>query len=215
MCRRNGRCNSVLPNHILKLHTIRSWDFMGFPSKGKLGSPQEGDIIIGLLDTGIWPESDSSNDEGLSSPPSKWKGKCQDIKSPRDSEGHGTHTSSTAAGREVAGASYFGLAEGTARGGVPGARIAMYKVCWSSGCYSADILATFDDEIADGVDIISVFLGFSGFRPYFEEPVATGSLHAMRKGILTSCSAGNSIRACPIKRHQSCTLDIKCCCQHH
>ena len=43
---------SVLPNHILKLHTTRSWDFMGFPSKGKLGSPQEGDIIIGLLDTG-------------------------------------------------------------------------------------------------------------------------------------------------------------------
>ena len=26
---------------------------------------------------GIWPESDSFNDEGLSSPPSKWKGKCQ------------------------------------------------------------------------------------------------------------------------------------------
>ncbi|KAF3959617.1 hypothetical protein ACB098_10G058800 [Castanea mollissima] len=208
---------SVLPNHMLKLHTTRSWDFMGFPSIGKLGSPQEGDIIIGLLDTGIWPESDSFNDEGLSSPPSKWKGKCQganftcnnkiigaryynshrkyditDIKSPRDSEGHGTHTSSIAAGREVAGASYFGLAEGTARGGVPGARIAMYKVCWSSECYSADILAAFDDAIADGVDIISVSLGFSGFRPYFEEPVAIGSFHAMRKGILTSCSAGNS-----------------------
>ena len=68
----------------------------------------------------------------------------------------------------------------------------MYKVCWPSGCYSADILAAFDDAIADGVDIISVSLGFSGFRPYFEEPVAIGSFHAMRKGILSSCSARNS-----------------------
>ncbi|GMY30185.1 cucumisin-like isoform X1 [Fagus crenata] len=209
---------SVLPNHKLELHTTRSWDFIGF-SKGKLGLPLEGDVIIGLIDTGIWPESESFNDEGLSSPPSKWKGKCQganftcnnkiigaryynsnssfgitDFKSPRDSEGHGTHTSSTAAGREVVGASYFGLASGTARGGVPGARIAVYKVCWSSGCSVADTLAAFDDAIADGVDIISVSLGF-GFGQslrYFEDPIAIGSFHAMRKGILTSSSAGNS-----------------------
>ena len=45
---------SVLPNHRLNLHTTRSRDFMGFPSKGKVGSPQEGDVIIGLLDTGYY-----------------------------------------------------------------------------------------------------------------------------------------------------------------
>ena len=27
---------------------------MGFPSKGKVGSPQEGDVIIGLLETGYY-----------------------------------------------------------------------------------------------------------------------------------------------------------------
>ncbi|KAM4073955.1 hypothetical protein ACB094_10G057900 [Castanea mollissima] len=193
----------VLPNHRLNLHTTRSWDFM------------EGDVIIGLLDTGIWPESDSFNDEGLGSPPSKWKGKYQganftcnkslepvtttvksyditDIKSPRDSEGYGTHTSSRAAGREVARASYFGLDEGTARGGVPGLRIAMYKCCWSSGCYSTNVLAAFDDAIIDGVDTISVSIGFDGFSPYFEDPLAIGSFHAMKNSILTSASAGNS-----------------------
>ncbi|XP_040987821.1 cucumisin-like [Juglans microcarpa x Juglans regia] len=208
---------SVFPNHKLKLHTTRSWDFVNLPAgSGKVGGTQ-GDVIIGLLDTGIWPESESFSDEGLSSPPSKWKGKCiganftcnnkiigaryynsdnsfdsTDFKSPRDSEGHGTHTSSTAAGIEVAGASYFGLAKGTARGGVPSARIAMYKVCWSSGCSSADVLAAYDDAIADGVDIISVSLGFGSFLQYFEDPIAIGSFHAMRKGILTSASAGNS-----------------------
>ena len=45
---------SVLPNQILELHTTRSWDFMGFPSKGKVGSPHEGDVIIGFLDTGYY-----------------------------------------------------------------------------------------------------------------------------------------------------------------
>ncbi|KAI5594984.1 hypothetical protein BDE02_03G107900 [Populus trichocarpa] len=207
---------SVIPNHILKLHTTRSWDFMGF-SKGKLGAPLEGNVVIGFLDTGIWPESDSFNDEGMSAPPAKWKGKCiganftcnnkligarwynsenffdiTDFPSPRDSEGHGTHTSSTAAGREVQGASYFGLAEGAARGGVPNARIAMYKVCWSYGCSSADILAAYDDAIADGVDIISVSLGSDFPFPYMEDPIAIGSFHAMKNGILTSNSAGNS-----------------------
>jgi hypothetical protein len=70
----------------------------------------------------------------------------------------------------------------------------MYKVCWSSRCSVADTLAAFDDAIADGVDIISVSLGF-GFGQslrYFEDPIAIGSFHAMRKGILTSSSAGNS-----------------------
>nr|TKS01084.1 hypothetical protein D5086_0000175670 [Populus alba] len=202
---------------------------MGF-SKGKLGAPLEGNVVIGFLDTGLcfeiylprWLKLKTMyftyklsclciDDEGMSAPPAKWKGICiganftcnnenffdiTDFPSPRDSEGHGTHTSSTAAGREVQGASYFGLAEGAARGGVPNARIAMYKVCWSYGCSSADILAAYDDAIADGVDIISVSLGSDFPFPYMEDPIAIGSFHAMKNGILTSNSAGNS-GTCP------------------
>lgn len=113
------------------------------------------------------------------------------IQSPRDTEGHGTQMASIAAGREVAGASYFGLAQGVARGGFPQARIAVYKACWQYTCHSADVLAAFDDAIADGVDIISVSMGQLFVLQYFEDPIAIGAFHAMSHGILTSNSAGN------------------------
>lgn len=114
-----------------------------------------------------------------------------DLKAPRDTDGHGTHTASTAAGGLVNKASLSGFGLGTARGGVPSARIAVYKICWSDGCQEADILAAFDDAIADGVDIISASLGATGPVVYFQSAMAIGSFHAMRKGILTSNSAGN------------------------
>ncbi|KAF2318968.1 hypothetical protein GH714_012024 [Hevea brasiliensis] len=206
---------SVFPSKMKKLHTTRSWTFMGFP-QNVTRSTQESDIIIGMLDTGIWPESESFNDEGFGPPPAKWKGTCQNssnftcnnkiigaryyyaegqlppgnFASPRDSEGHGSHTSSTAAGNIVSEASLLGLGSGTARGGVPSARIAVYKICWSNGCWDADILAAFDDAIADGVDIISLSVG--GWpMDYFEDSIAIGAFHSMKNGILTSNSAGN------------------------
>ena len=108
--------------------------------------------------------------------------------SPLDDDGHGSHTASTAAGRAVANVSLFGLANGTARGAVPGARLAIYKVC----CGEADILAGFDDAIADGVDVISISIGNPFAFEYFSDVIAIGSFHAMRRGVLTSAAAGNS-----------------------
>ena len=88
-------------------------------------------------------------------------------------------------------ASLMGFGLGTARGGVPSARIAVYKICWSDGCDDADILAAFDDAIADGVDIISYSLGNPPSQDYFKDTAAIGAFHAMKNGILTSTSAGN------------------------
>ncbi|CAM9003049.1 unnamed protein product [Rhodiola kirilowii] len=207
---------SVFPSEKKQLHTTRSWDFMGLTQSNKR-SNLESDIIIGVLDTGVWPESASFDDKGFGPPPAKWKGTCQssknftcnkkligakayhlgglpqgDVDSPRDTEGHGSHTASTAAGSSVVGASLYGIGSGTARGGVPSARIAAYKICWSDGCSDEDILAAFDDAIADGVDLISLSVGGSFPQNYFEDTIAIGAFHSMKNGILTSNSAGNS-----------------------
>ncbi|KAL1328639.1 hypothetical protein HN51_038457 [Arachis hypogaea] len=72
---------SVIPNRIHKLHTTRSWDFLGIHHSSSntvsnginLG---EG-TIIGVIDTGIWPESVSFNDEAMGKIPSRWKGVCE------------------------------------------------------------------------------------------------------------------------------------------
>lgn len=94
--------------------------------------------------------------------------------SARDEEGHGSHTASIAAGNKVPGANFYGLANGNARGGVPSAGIATYRICGPGGCTDDSILGAFDDAIADGVDSSAI-----------------GSFHAMEKGILTVQSAGN------------------------
>ena len=113
------------------------------------------------------------------------------LDSPRDQEGHGTHTASTAAGSRVTNASLFGYAIGTARGMATHARVAMYKVCWNGECLGSDILAGLDWAINDGVDILSLSIG-GGPAPYFQDPIAIGAFTAVEKGIFVSCSAGNS-----------------------
>ncbi|KAG5395066.1 hypothetical protein IGI04_025029 [Brassica rapa subsp. trilocularis] len=198
---------SVFPNTVYKLLTTRSYEFMGLGDKSKHVPEVETDIIVGVLDGGIWPESKSFSDEGIGPIPKKWKGICaggtnftcnkkligarhyvQD--SARDKDSHGSHTASTAAGNIVEGVSMNGLAKGTARGGVPLGRIAIYRVCEPAGCNAASLLGAFDDAIADGVDVITISIG-GGVVKVDVDPIAIGSFHAMTKGIVTTASSGN------------------------
>ncbi|XVF22652.1 hypothetical protein REPUB_Repub12eG0189900 [Reevesia pubescens] len=209
---------SVFPNRYHKLHTTKSWDFIGLPLTARRNLKLERNIVVGLLDTGITPRSESFKGDGFGPPPSKWKGTCghfanfsgcnnkivgakyfkldgnpdpADILSPIDVDGHGTHTSSTLAGNLVSNASLYGLGKGTARGAVPSARIAMYKVCWtSSGCADMDILAAIDDATSDGVDVISISIG-GATQDYVTDSISVGAFHALKKGIITVASAGN------------------------
>ncbi|KAG8100238.1 hypothetical protein GUJ93_ZPchr0013g37927 [Zizania palustris] len=146
---------SVHEKVVYRPQTTRSWNFLSLPQYKDAAEslPFERDVIIGMVDTGVWPESESFSDHGLPPPPAKWKGVCSKNFTacnnkiigaraykdgvttflPRDEEGHGTHTASTAAGVPVRHASLGGLAAGTARGAVPAARLAIYKVCWAAG----------------------------------------------------------------------------------
>lgn len=93
----------------------------------------------------------------------------------------------------VPNASLFGIAQGTARGGAPGARLAIYKACWFGQCNDADILAAMDDAIDDGVDMLSLSLGPTPPQPiYFENSISIGAFHAFRRGIVILASAGNA-----------------------
>ncbi|CAN0921360.1 Subtilisin-like protease SBT4.14 [Linum grandiflorum] len=213
----HGEVVGVFPNRYHKLDTTKSWDFVGLPRTAKRNLRMEKNIVVGLLDTGITPQSISFKDYGFGPPPKKWKGTCghfanfscnnkivgakyfkldgnpdpSDILSPIDVDGHGTHTSSTLAGNVVPDASLFGLAKGSARGAVPDARIAMYKVCWvSTGCSDMDLLAAFEAAIHDGVDVISISIGGAG-SDYVSDALAIGAFHATKNGILTVASAGN------------------------
>ncbi|KAJ1288119.1 hypothetical protein BS78_02G065300 [Paspalum vaginatum] len=201
---------SIFPSRTHELQTTRSWDFLELPQTPQDELPLQGEVIVGVFDTGVWPDSPSFSDQGFLPPPKRWSGACHNItcnskiigarayrgsaagQSPLDDVGHGSHTASTVAGRAVGKVSFGGLAAGTARGAVPGARVAVYKVCWEGVCPDVDILAAFDDAIADGVDVISLSIAPRSPRPYFYDSIAIGSFHAVRRRVVTSAAAGNS-----------------------
>ncbi|CAN1136334.1 Subtilisin-like protease SBT1.8 [Linum perenne] len=228
----------VYEEEVYSLHTTRTPQFLGINDDFGLFDGHRvfdvdqasNDVVVGVLDTGVWPESKSYDDSGMPEIPARWKGECEsgpdfspklcnkkligaryfskgfhmasggsfskrptikEEESPRDRDGHGTHTSSTAAGSMVANASLLGYASGTARGMATHARVAAYKVCWSSGCFGSDILAGMDRAIQDGVDVLSLSLG-GGSAPYYRDTIAIGAFSAIERGIFVSCSAGNS-----------------------
>ncbi|KAL7596234.1 subtilisin-like protease [Lactuca sativa] len=201
---------SVRPQSVLSLHTTHTPKFLGLHQNLGFwrGSNYGKGIIVGVLDTGIIPTHPSFNDTGIDPPPAKWKGKCEvagcnnkligvrnfvsgGSGSALDKEGHGTHTSSTAAGNFVEGATALGNDNGTAVGMAPLAHVAMYKVCDESGCADTDMLAAMDAAIDEGVDVLSLSIGGPS-RPFYTDSIAIGGFAAIQRGIFFSCSAGNS-----------------------
>ena len=118
-----------------------------------------------------------------------------DFLSPRDGDGHGTHVASTAAGNAGVTASIAGHSFGKISGVAPAAKLAIYKVAFTSATdsepaiYAGDALAAIDAAISDGVDVINYSVSSSDT---VDDPVDLAFLSAASAGIFVATAAGNS-----------------------
>ncbi|CAI5953323.1 unnamed protein product [Closterium sp. NIES-65] len=152
---RKVRALTTYSPRFLKLGAPKgAWEANG----GKM-SAGEG-VVVGILDTGIWPEHPSFANQGYGPPPKHWKGACTGLKrcngkvvgaryflsayereygkiapgeyrSARDAGGHGTWCAGAAVGNSgVVLTERDGTPIGTASGMAPRGRLAVYKALW-------------------------------------------------------------------------------------
>jgi subtilase family protein/fibronectin type III domain protein/PA domain-containing protein/pre-peptidase/peptidase inhibitor I9 len=241
---------NVSPDEMVSVDTSSTPTFLGLDAPGGLWDQLGGvghageDIIIGVVDSGIWPESlsfsDRTGQNGNASQDGKlsyqqipgWHGKCSpgeqfnaancnqkligaqyfdaawggnaaidaqrpwEFTSPRDYNGHGTHTSSTAGGNHGVPTTGPAAGFGSISGMAPRARIAMYKALWSTqdastaSGFTSDLVEAIDQAVADGVDVINYSI--SGTQTNFLDPVQVSFLFAADAGVFVAASAGNS-----------------------
>ncbi len=211
--------------------TNDSPDFLGMPKLWQEAGGQTkagSGVVVGVLDTGIWPES-ASFTPNRTPIPADWNGECvegeeftaddcnskligaryyvdgfgaenvspDEFLSPRDGDGHGSHTASTAAGNAVRNVTVDGIRFGNISGMAPGAKIAAYKVCWTAapggddGCFTSDMVAAIEDAVDDGVDVINFSIGSTTESTVFDA-TELAFLNAAAAGVFVSASAGNS-----------------------
>lgn len=111
-----------------------------------------------------------------------------------DTNGHGSHTASTAAGNYRP-TTYNG-AQVTISGVAPRANLIAYDVCYTNlatgqgSCPNVSSVAAVNQAIADGVDVINFSIG-GGAAPW-NDSVSLAFLSATDAGIFVAASAGNS-----------------------
>jgi subtilisin family serine protease len=222
------------PDRLAHPDTTLSPHFLGLDAGGGLWSQLGGaknagaGLVVGVIDTGIWPESPAFAGNTGIPVPADWHGTCQtgeqfttslcndkligarfyyagfgksnvateDFLSPRDGAGHGSHTSSTAAGNNGTQITIDGNLIGTGSGMAPGAKVAMYKVCWEgktvpAGCFNSDSVAAINDAVADGVDVLNFSIGGTSESSVLDT-VAQAFRGATNAGVFVANSAGNS-----------------------
>jgi subtilisin family serine protease len=228
--------SKVYLDTVLQVDTDSSPEFIGAPAVwealGGQDSAGEG-VVVGVLDTGIWPEHPSFSDPDPSGKPYADSGlslACEfgntawnpddapftcnnkligayefmdtykavrgldpaEFDSARDSDGHGTHTSSTAAGNAGVESNIQGTGFGMVTGIAPRAHVVMYRVCGgpTGSCFTSDSAAAVEQAIEDGVDVLNFSIGGGG-SPY-TDAVSLAFLAAYENGIFVAASAGNS-----------------------
>lgn len=113
-----------------------------------------------------------------------------------DCNGHGSHTASTAAGNSLLTTNPPPAPVRDISGVATCAKVNAYKVCATSSCDGAAIVAAIEQAIADGVDVINYSIsGGGGDDSSVWEVGATADrlyLDALNAGILVAASAGNT-----------------------
>lgn len=117
--------------------------------------------------------------------------------SPRDTDGHGSHTASTAAGNFVFGAEVntpTGSYTADISGVAPHANIIVYDGCTDdNGCPGASLAAAMDQLILDGVDVVNFSIGAdSPTGDPWGIMEAQQWLAIRNAGIFVAASAGNA-----------------------
>jgi subtilisin family serine protease len=238
---------AVTPDELRQLDTVASPEFLGLTgAKGvwsQLGGQQQpagagAGVVVGIIDTGIWPENPSFAGDGFTVP-EDWNGQCvrgpqfdpnklcngkligaryfvdgfgakniakYEWLSPRDADGHGTHTASTAAGNDGVTATIEGRSFGTVSGMAPEAHVAAYKVCWDGadgggGCQSSDSAAAIDQAVMDGVDVLN--FSISGTSSNYLDAVELAFMYASDAGVFVAASSGNDGPTASTTNHPS------------
>lgn len=195
-----------------ELHTHRSATFTGANAiwDGSAGvAPSRGEgMVVAILDTGIDVNHPSfANDAscGFNSLKPKIKSyvSCTTTNSAgactgtdlTDSQGHGTHVASTAAGNVVTRAQDPTLSpeEGDQISGIaPCAQIRAYKVCATNTCSGSATQAGMQQVILAGdVDVSNYSIG-GGASPWATGDSDRRKLDMISAGVLTVASAGNT-----------------------
>uniref|UniRef100_A0A2N9FMW6 Subtilisin-like protease fibronectin type-III domain-containing protein n=1 Tax=Fagus sylvatica TaxID=28930 RepID=A0A2N9FMW6_FAGSY len=183
---------ATYPDSFVKLLTTYSPKFLGLQKNSGIwpAASYGEDVIVGIIDSGIWPESESFNDNGMSSVPQRWKGKCE----------NDTLFSSSACNKKLIGARYFNKGF-----------LAMYSHLSNDTDFN-----TVRDDIGHGSHTSSTAVGNAvpdvshfgyargtarGMAPaarlaiyktsYFTDVIAIASLSAIEKGIFVVCAASN------------------------
>jgi subtilisin family serine protease len=110
----------------------------------------------------------------------------------RDSNGHGTHTTSTAGGNPIAHPELFGVDRGPIQGIAPGAYLMSYKALGPLGGYTSDLVAAIEQAIDDGANVINYSIGPTVPTPAYTSGDDLAFLDAFDAGVVASTSAGNS-----------------------
>ncbi|MDZ4812886.1 MAG: S8 family serine peptidase [Pseudomonadota bacterium] len=120
-------------------------------------------------------------------------GRCNGPAPEDTATGHGVHTSSTAVGNTVTTSAVpaptlpFGFT--SIAGVAPCGSLRSYKACDSSTCAGAAIVASIDNAIEDGVDVINFSIS-GGTSPWVDNDRLF--LDAVGAGIFVAASAGNT-----------------------